>query len=57
MGPNQIVVMATSFFKNLTINIYLMIYKNKNVLNLEILDILYILTDIYNKSQVNNIFC
>lgn len=49
ISSNQIVTIVAKFFVNLIINIYQIIYKDKNQINPIILNILYILIKKYNK--------
>lgn len=50
VGLNQIITMTISSFLNITIKMYLRIYKEKNWLNL------VMLIDMYKGSEANNIF-
>ena len=53
---NQITATAARPFLDLTTNICLIIFKDKNRMDPIMLNILCILTDIYDKSQANHIF-
>ena len=53
---NQVCLIATSLFLYKMANIYLSIYQKENIQNLVRLNILYVLTNMYNKNQANNIF-
>lgn len=53
---NKAVVIITKFFLDLTTNICPIRFNNQNQINLVMINILCILTNIYEKKQVNIIF-
>lgn len=56
MSSNQTAIIATSSSLDLTTDICLTIYMNKNRLHPVMLNMLCIFTNVYDKSQAKNIF-